>query len=47
MAAVSNNLNRNGGATMGVGGAERIASNTIKRFPLVSDPIFLLGVRFW
>ena len=43
MASVSDNSNRNGGATMGVGGAERIASNMISRLILVSDPLFLFG----
>ena len=46
LAAVSDNYNRNGGAAMGVGGAERIASNLISRPLLVSDTISLFGVRF-
>ena len=47
MAEVSDNSNRNGGAAMGVGGAERIASNLISRLLLVSYPLFLSGVRYW
>ena len=45
MAAVSDNSNRNIGAAMGVGGAERITSNLIRRLLLVSDPFFLFGVH--
>ena len=47
MAAMSDNLNLNGGATMGVGGADRIASNLIIRLLLVSDTILLFGVHSW
>ena len=51
MAAVSDNYNRNDGAAMGVGGAERISYNLISRLLLVSDPILLLvsvlGKHFW
>ena len=44
MAAASDNLNRNGGTGMGMGGVDSTASNLIIRLLLVSDPIFLLGV---
>ena len=44
---MSDNSNRNGGTSMGVGGADRIASNLISRLLLVSDSIFLFGVRYW
>ena len=47
MSAASDNSNLNGGAAMGVGGAERIASNLIKRLLLVSDPLLLFGIRSW
>ena len=47
MATVYNISNRNGGATMGVGGAERIAYNLIIRLLLVSDPLLLFRVRSW
>ena len=47
MAVVSDNSNRNGGAALGVGGAERISSNLIRGLLLVSDPLFLFGVRSW
>ena len=47
MAAVSDNSNRNVGAAMWVGGAERIDSNLIRRLILVSDPLLLFGVRSW
>ena len=47
MAAVSDNSNRNGGALMGVVGAERISSNLIIRLILVSDPLLILCVRSW
>ena len=47
MAAVSDNSNRNGGAAMGVGGAERIDSNLISRLLLVSDTLLLFGVNSW
>ena len=47
MAAVSDNSNRNGGALMGVGGADKIASNLISRLLLVSDPSFLFCVFSW
>ena len=41
------NSNRNGGSAMGMGGGERIASNLISRLILLSDPLFLFGVRYW
>ena len=47
MAAVSDDSNRNCGAAMEVGGDERISSNLISRLLLLSDPIFLFGVRSW
>ena len=47
MATVSDNSNRNGSAATGVGGAERIAYNLISGLLLVSDPLLLLGVRYW
>ena len=47
MDAASDNSNRNGGAAMGMGGAERISSNLISRLILVSDPLFLFCVRCW
>ena len=47
MDAMSDNSIRNGGATMGVGGDERIVSNLIIRLLLVSDPLFLFYVRYW
>ena len=46
MDAVSDNSNRNGGAVMGVGVDERIASNLISRLLLVSDPILCFGDRY-
>ena len=46
MPAVSDSSNRNGGTMMGLGGAERIASNLIRRLLLVSDIIFLFGVHY-
>ena len=47
MDVVSDNSNRNGGAAMGVGRAERIYSNLISRLILVSDTIFFFGVCSW
>ena len=47
MAAVSDNSNRNGGAEMGVGGADRIASNLNIRLILVSDTLFLFCFCSW
>ena len=47
MAVVSNNSNLNGGAAIGVGGAESIDSNLISRLLLVSDPLLIFGVRYW
>ena len=46
MAAVSDNSNRNGGAAMGVGGAERIAYNLTSRLLLVSDTLFFFWCPF-
>ena len=47
IAALFNNSNRNCGAEMGVGGAERIDYNLISRLLLVSDPLLLFGFCFW
>ena len=47
MAAVSANSSQNGGAAMGVGGAERIFSNLIIRLLLVSDTLLLFFVSSW
>ena len=47
MDVVSDNSNRNGGTSMGVGGADRIASNLIIRLLLVSDTIFIFCVCSW
>ena len=47
MATVSNNSNRNCGALMGMGGAERISSNLTSRLISVSDTIFIFSVRSW
>ena len=41
MDAASDNSNRNGGAAMGMGEVERIASNLISRLLLVSDNLLL------
>ena len=41
------NLNWNGGASMGMGGTEGIASNLISRLLLVSDTLFLFGISSW
>ena len=45
MDAGSDNSNRNGGAAIGMGGDERIASNLINRLLLVYVPVFLFGIR--
>ena len=51
MAVASDNSNRNGGAAMGVGGDERIASNPIIRLLLVSGPplifFYVIGEHVW
>ena len=47
LAAVSDNSNQNGGTVMGVGGAESISSNLINRLLLISDTLFIFGVRLW
>ena len=47
IAAVFDNSSRNGGAAMGLVGAEMIAYNLISRLLLVSNPLFLFGVRSW
>ena len=47
MVVVSDNSNRNGGAAMGMGRSDRIASNLISRLLLVSVTLLLLGIRSW
>ena len=47
MSAASDNSNLNGGATMGMGGDKRIASNIISMLLLVSDPLLLFGICSW
>ena len=47
MAAASNNSDRNGGVAMGMGWAERIASNLTKNLLIVSVPLFLFGIHYW
>ena len=47
MDAASDNSNRNGGAAMGMGGAERISSNLISRLLLVSVDLLVFGICSW
>ena len=44
MVVVSDNSNRNGGAAMGMGGAERIDSNRIRSLLLVTVPLILFEI---
>ena len=45
MAAASDKSNRNGGAAIGMCGAEKIASSLIRRLRLVSVTLFLFGIH--
>ena len=47
MDGASDKSNRNGGAAIGMGGAENIASNPIRRLLLVSAPLLLFVIRYW
>ena len=47
MATASDNSNRNGSDTMGMGGSERIDYNLIRKLLLVSDPLLLFSVHSW
>ena len=47
VAVTFDNSNRNGGAMMGFGGADIIASDLISRLLLVSDPLLIFGVGSW
>ena len=45
MAVALDKSNRNGGAAIGMCGAEKIASNLIRRLLLVYEPLFIFGIR--
>ena len=47
LAVVSDNSNRNGGAEMGVCGAERISYNLISGLLLMYVPLLIFVVRYW